>query len=100
MGNVDFYKTLQIARHAEPEVVERAYKALSMKYHPDKVESAERERATRRMQQINEAYQTLRDAEKRRRYDRTLPTDASGDAWDRFWERGLLGLFLDRYLPR
>ncbi len=97
MGNVDYYRTLQIARNAEPEVIERAYKALSMKYHPDKVPSQERERATLRMQQINEAYQTLRDSAKRRRYDLTLPADSSVHAWDVFWERGLVGMFVDRY---
>ena len=97
---MDYYRTLQIARHAEPEVIERAYKALAMKYHPDKAEPHERDRFTRRMQQINEAYRTLRNPEARRRYDLTLPIESEADAWDRFWERGLIGLFMDRYLPR
>lgn len=97
---MDYYKTLQVARHAEPEVIERAYKALSMKYHPDKAVAHDRDRATTRMQAINEAYQTLKDPEKRRRYDRTLPPDSGVDAWELFLEHGLLGLLLSRYAPR
>ncbi|TLM65927.1 MAG: hypothetical protein FDZ70_10710, partial [Actinobacteria bacterium] len=32
---MDHYRTLQVTRDAEPEVIERAYRALSLKYHPD-----------------------------------------------------------------
>lgn len=94
---MDYYKTLQVARHAEPEVIERAYKALSMKYHPDKAAPHERERATTRMQAINEAYQTLKDPLKRRQYDRTLAPETGVDAWELFLEHGLLGLLMSRY---
>jgi DnaJ-class molecular chaperone len=96
---VDHYRTLQVARSAEPEVIERAYKALSLKYHPDRVEASRRADATRRMQRINEAYAVLRDPETKRAYDATLPPEGS-DGWERFWESGLFGLFMDRYAPR
>ena len=97
---MDYYRTLQVTRDAEAEVIERAYKALSMKYHPDRVRPADRAAATRRMQQINEAYRTLRDPAKRRAYDATLPPEGSAGGWDVFWERGLIGLFSDRFLPK
>jgi len=93
---MDHYRTLQVTRDAEPEVIERAYKALSLKHHPDRASAAQSERATRRMQELNEAYRVLKDPARRRAYDATLaPEHASG--WDVFLERGLWGLFSDRF---
>ena len=92
----DHYRTLQVTRDAEQLVIERAYKALSLKHHPDTVPEPERAAATRRMQTINEAYGVLSDPARRRAYDVTLPAEGS-NAWDEFWEKGLVGLFLDRY---
>jgi len=96
---LDYYQTLQVTREAEPEVIERAYKALSLKYHPDVASSSHAKDATRRMQAINEAYRVLRDPDSRRRYDLTLPPEGA-DAWDRFLESGLVGLFAERYAVR
>ena len=92
----DHYKTLQVSREAEPEVIERAFKALSHKYHPDRRPKAERDDATARMQRLNEAYSVLRDPEKRRVYDASLPPETPS-AWDVFLERGLVGMFMDRF---
>ena len=98
---VDYYRILQVRRDAEQVVIERAYKALSLKYHPDVTNPAQRESATRRMQLINEAYRVLRDPALRRRYDATLPPEGmERSAWDEFWEKGLVGLFVERYRPR
>lgn len=95
----DHYRTLQVTRDAEPEVIERAYRALAMKHHPDRAaHGSAGPSATRRMQRINEAYAVLRDPERRRRYDATLPPEDGGHGWDRFWEAGLVGLFRDRFL--
>ena len=91
----DHYKTLQVSREAEPEVIERAFKVLSHKYHPDRRPKSEEEHATRRMQRLNEAYAVLRDPAKRRAYDATLPPEGQS-AWDVFLERGLVGMFMDR----
>jgi DnaJ-class molecular chaperone len=96
---VDHYQTLQVTRDADAEVVERAYKALSLKYHPDHAPEAGRASATVRMQAINAAYSVLRDSARRRAYDDTLPPLGS-EGWERFWEAGLFGLFMDRFAPR
>ena len=93
---MDHYRTLQVTRDADTEVIERAYKALSLKYHPDRVSAAQRPGATSRMQRINAAYAVLRDPARRKAYDASLPPEGA-DGWDRFWESGLLGLFMDRF---
>ncbi len=95
-ARVDHYRALQVTRDAEPEVIERAYKALSMKHHPDRARPEDRRVSTGRMQRINEAYAVLRDAESRARYDATLRAEPPS-GWDRFMEAGLVGLFIDRF---
>jgi DnaJ-class molecular chaperone len=93
---VDHYQRLQVTRDADPEVIEKAYRALSLKHHPDRARGADEARATRRMQSINEAYRVLRDPHLRSAYDRTLPPMGHVTAWDQFMSKGLVGLFLDR----
>jgi DnaJ-class molecular chaperone len=94
---VDHYRRLQVTRDADPAVIERAYKALCLRNHPDTSEPSGRAAATKRMQEINEAYRVLRDPELRRGYDATLPAEGES-GWDQFWERGLVGLFVDRFV--
>lgn len=95
----DHYRTLQVTRDAEPEVIDRAYRALSRKYHPDVAPAGERDARTRRMQAINEAYAVLRDERRRTAYDASLPPEGVS-AWDRFLDVGLVGLFRDRFGSR
>lgn len=96
---VDHYQRLQVTRDADPEVIEKAYRALSLKHHPDRASDREQARATRRMQRINEAYRVLRDPALRRAYDRALPPLGQESAWDQFMSKGLVGIFLDRVMP-
>lgn len=97
---MDHYQTLQVSRNAETEVIEKAYKALSLKYHPDVAAPHAVADATRRMQAINEAYRVLRSPEARMRYDRSLRAVGSGrSAWDTFMDKGLLGMFLEKVSP-
>ena len=62
-----YYDILQVSIFAEQEVIEAAYKRLAQKYHPDMNSSAN---ATRKMQELNEAHDVLRDPVKRAEYDR------------------------------
>ena len=91
---MDHYETLQVSRAAEPEVIEKAYRVLALKYHPDRAPEQGRAQATRRFQSITEAYRVLSDPARRAAYDRTLPDD-DARAWERFMDDGLLGLYRD-----
>jgi curved DNA-binding protein CbpA len=71
----NYYKILQVDPTAEPEVIAAAYKRLSIKYHPDTNRSSD---ANRRMQEINEAYQILKDPASRAHYDLYLNNADAG----------------------
>jgi curved DNA-binding protein CbpA len=68
----NYYQILQVDTAAEPEIINAAYKRLSIKYHPDTNKSAD---ATRRMQEINEAYKVLNDPASREDYDLYLKSE-------------------------
>lgn len=63
------YQTLQVDPHADPEVIEAAFKRLAMKYHPDRSSDPD---APARMREILEARDVLGDERKRRAYDASL----------------------------
>jgi curved DNA-binding protein CbpA len=73
----DYYSILGIIKTAEDIVIKAAYRALAQKYHPDKF-SGDPALAQQRMQEINEAYSVLSDAEKRQEYDKTYDFQSSG----------------------
>jgi molecular chaperone DnaJ len=64
----DYYDLLGIARDASPDDVRRAYRRLAKQHHPD-VNDSDPE-ADQRFKTINEAYEVLRDPDKRAAYDR------------------------------
>ncbi len=66
-----FYAMLMLAENADVELISTVYRKLAQRYHPDVDTSAE---AARRMAEINDAYATLRDTDKRRGYDQWLKT--------------------------
>lgn len=66
MQDKDHYKTLGVARTASDEDIRKAYRKLARKYHPDIAKEAG---AEARFKEVNEAYEALKDAERRRAYD-------------------------------
>jgi molecular chaperone DnaJ len=64
---MDLYIVLGVQRGASPGEIKRAYRRLARRYHPD-INPGDREAATR-FRQILEAYETLIDPDRRRRYD-------------------------------
>ncbi len=63
---MDYYKVLGIDENASETEIKKAYRSLSYKYHPDQNPDPV---AGEKMREINEAYETLRDQDKRRQYD-------------------------------
>lgn len=63
----DYYATLGVAKNASQEEIQRTYRKLARKYHPDinKVSGAEE-----KFKDIGEAYEVLKDPDKRAKYDR------------------------------
>jgi curved DNA-binding protein CbpA len=66
----DYYLVLGVQRSAEDIVIKHAYKVLAQKYHPDRVPDSDKESATQKMMEINEAKDVLLDPAKRNRYDK------------------------------
>jgi len=66
----DYYAILQVDPHAEPEVIQAAYRRLAAKHHPDVNPSPE---AMVRMKLLNAAYDVLSDPGKRQVYDNARP---------------------------
>jgi curved DNA-binding protein len=62
----DYYKILGVDRKASDEDIKKAYRKLARKYHPDVSKEAN---AKERFQEVSEAYETLRDREKRAAFD-------------------------------
>lgn len=63
----DYYATLGVERDASQEDIKRAYRKLARKYHPDVSSEPE---AESKFQSLQEAYEVLKDPEKRQAYDR------------------------------
>ncbi len=64
MADKDYYKTLGVDKNATPDELKKAFHKLAHQYHPDKQTGDEA-----KFKEVNEAYQTLSDAQKRAQYD-------------------------------
>ncbi|TPP09380.1 molecular chaperone DnaJ [Rhizobium glycinendophyticum] len=68
MAKADFYETLGVGRTADEKELKSAFRKLAMKFHPDK--NPGDSEAEKKFKEINEAYETLKDPQKRAAYDR------------------------------
>src|ERR1044071_2216069 len=66
MKYTDYYAALGVERGASADEIKKAYRRLAQKFHPDVSKEPE---AEARFKEIAEAYQTLKDPEKRAAYD-------------------------------
>jgi len=72
VGN-DLYKILGVTKDASSGDVQKAYRRMALKHHPDKVPSDQREQASKTFKEIGRAYDVLNDDDKRKKYDQYGP---------------------------
>ncbi len=68
MAKRDYYEVLGVARDASEDALKKAYRKLAMKWHPDR--NRDDRNAEARFKELNEAYDILKDPERRAAYDR------------------------------
>ena len=68
----NYYDILEVNKNASPEIIEKAYKTLVKKYHPDLQDNNLKAEYEEKIKLINEAFEVLSDSEKRKNYDLNL----------------------------
>lgn len=68
----NYYEILEVNKKASKEVIEKAYKVLVKKYHPDLYTGKKKEYADKKIKEINEAYDVLTDEFMKEQYDAEL----------------------------
>lgn len=68
MSKRDYYEILGVPRSADADAIKKAYRKLAMEHHPDR--NAGDKKAEQKFKELNEAYDVLKDEQKRSAYDR------------------------------
>src|SRR5258707_430001 len=92
MAKRDFYDILGVSKSADADELKRSYRKLAMQFHPDR--NAGDKTAEQRFKDISEAYDVLKDDQKRAAYDRfghgAFENGGRGRARGEFWFRARL----------
>src|SRR6266496_2958032 len=75
MNKRDYYEILGVSKSASADEIKKAFRKLAVKYHPDKDGGDEA-----KFKEVNEAYEVLKDQQKRQRYDQFGHAGVGGDA--------------------
>ena len=70
MSKRDYYETLGVERTASDDELKKAYRKMARQHHPDlQTGEAQKKSSEEKFKEVNEAYETLSDQDKRKRYD-------------------------------
>ena len=69
MSKRDYYEVLGVSKSASADEIKKAYRRLAMKFHPDR-NAGDKEASEKQFKEAKEAYEVLKDEEKRSTYDR------------------------------
>lgn len=95
MAQPSYYEVLGIPRHASAADIRDAYRALAMRWHPDRNPDPD---ALERFKRINVAYQTLSDPESRRRHDARLDSKGAWTSEEGLSDQQAYQIFLESML--
>ncbi len=98
MPEQDYYEVLGVSRNATEEELKRAYRRLARELHPDASAGAPDEAKVERFKLVNRAFETLKDPERRRRYDMFgADGERAGDPFGGFTAGAGLGDIFDAF---
>lgn len=83
----NYYEILEVNPKASKEVIEKAYKVLVKKYHPDLYSGEKQQYAEKKTKEINEAYNVLSDEFLREQYDSELERQKEVNKTNRYQEQ-------------
>ena len=69
-NDTKLYDVLGLSKECSDNEIKKSYRKLAMKYHPDKSNSANKEKNEKKFKEISNAYEVLKDKEKRSLYDK------------------------------
>jgi molecular chaperone DnaJ len=75
MAKQDYYETLGVSKSASADEIKKAFRKLAVQYHPDKTGGDDT-----KFKEVNEAYEVLKDQQKRQRYDQFGHAGVGGNA--------------------
>lgn len=85
----NFYDTLWVNKNSSADEIKKAYRKKAMEFHPDR--NKWNTEAEKKFKEVNEAYSTLSDPQKKQQYDMFGST--GGASWNPFWWAGWAGGF-------